>query len=333
MRRTTRARGLAAGALTLTMAVTLVACSTDDDASSSPSASSTASASAEPTTTAAPTASAEDVAAVAKIKVTGETGKEPKVTLPETPFTVGALVIRNESDGKGDEIKAGERLSVLQLAVSGADGKTLGSTYPDKEQALLLGSINENLEKELVGKHVGTRVVVASPETADGTATGAPQTNVYVLEVTDAKVVPDRATGEKQAPKDGLPTITLDSKGKPSITPSKADKPTSLVVQPLIKGSGPKVEAGQTVTVKYSGWLWDGTAFDSSWDRDPSTYAVQNIGQGQVITGWNEGLVGQTVGSQVLLVVPPDKGYGDKESGTIPANSTLVFVVDILDAA
>jgi peptidylprolyl isomerase len=103
------------------------------------------------------------------------------------------------------------------------------------------------------------------------------------------------------------------------------------VVQPLIEGDGPAVESGQTITVQYSGWLWDGTPFDSSWER--GTPAAFGIGVQQVITGWDEGLVGQKVGSQVLLVVPPDKAYGDTPKETIPAGSTLVFVVDVLAAS
>ena len=98
------------------------------------------------------------------------------------------------------------------------------------------------------------------------------------------------------------------------------------------KGSGPAVTAGQTVVVKYTGWLWDGTQFDSSWDAG-TTFPVSDIGSASVIDGWNEGLVGLNVGSQVLLVVPPDKGYGDTANGSIPASSTLVFVVDVLAAA
>ena len=71
--------------------------------------------------------------------------------------------------------------------------------------------------------------------------------------------------------------------------------------------------------------------FDSSWETGaPATFG---IGNGAVIVGWDEGLVGRTIGSQILLVVPPDKGYGDQGSGeTIPPGATLVFVIDILDA-
>ena len=78
--------------------------------------------------------------------------------------------------------------------------------------------------------------------------------------------------------------------------------------------------------------LWaDGTVFDSSWTRkSPATFA---IGTGNVIPGWDKGLVGKKVGSRVLLLVPPADGYADKAQGKIPANAALVFVVDILDAS
>ena len=73
------------------------------------------------------------------------------------------------------------------------------------------------------------------------------------------------------------------------------------------------------------------SVFDSSWSRGaPATFS---IGTGGVIPGWDKGLVGKKVGSRVLLVVPPADGYGAQAQGKIPANSTLVFVVDILDAS
>ncbi|MDM7830254.1 FKBP-type peptidyl-prolyl cis-trans isomerase [Cellulomonas edaphi] len=331
MRRTTRARGLAAGALALTLAATLAACGTDsgdDNAASKPSASASSPA---PTTTAAPTASAADVALVRQIKVVGEAGKEPKVTLPKTPFAVGGIVVNLLEDGTGAAIKDGQQLSMQIAVISGDDGKVLQSSYTSSPQLFTAGATQiPDLDKALEGTHVGSRLILAAPSNPQATA--APSTQVFAIEVIDAKDIPTRAEGTAVAPKDGLPVVTLDGSGKPAITASKADKPTTLVAQPLIKGKGEKVKAGQTVTVKYSGWTWDGKPFDSSWERDPSTFDVTNIGQAQVIAGWNEGLVGQTVGSQVLLVVPPDKGYGDSANGEIPASSTLVFVVDILSA-
>ncbi len=125
--------------------------------------------------------------------------------------------------------------------------------------------------------------------------------------------------------------VELAKNGAPKIFMPKADAPKDLIVQPLIVGDGPTVEAGQTVEVKYTGAIWDtGKVFDSSWKRGAS--AQFPIGVGSVIAGWDEGLVGQTVGSQVLLVIPPDKGYGasGQPSAGIKGTDTLVFVVDIL---
>ena len=94
----------------------------------------------------------------------------------------------------------------------------------------------------------------------------------------------------------------------------------TLVSQDLIKGEGAEVKDTQTVVAHYTGWLLDGTQFDSTFSLDG------------VIKGWKQGLAGHTVGSQVLLVVPPSLGYGSEAKDKIPANSTLVFVVDILAA-
>ena len=104
-------------------------------------------------------------------------------------------------------------------------------------------------------------------------------------------------------------------------------------MQPLIEGTGPVVKAGQTVTVHYKGAIWrDGSVFDASWKRKQT--AQFSIGTGQVIAGWDTGIVGQRVGSQVLLVIPPDQGYGStgQASAGIKGTDTLVFVVDILAA-
>src|SRR5207247_6412396 len=119
------------------------------------------------------------------------------------------------------------------------------------------------------------------------------------------------ATGDTVTPPGGLPTVVLDGTGKPTITvpPAGTVAPTDLVVQPLIVGTGPVVASGQTITVHYTGVIWgSGKQFDSSWDR--GTPIDFSIGTGKVIKGWDQALVGQTVGSQVLLVVPPALGYG-----------------------
>jgi len=147
------------------------------------------------------------------------------------------------------------------------------------------------------------------------------------------RTVMKRATGTPVPPVAGLPTVKLAADGSPTISVPATPAPTTLIAQPLINGTGPVVAAGQTITVQYTGVIWTtGKKFDSSWDRGASIDFA--IGVKQVIPGWDAGLVGQTVGSQVLLVVPPDQGYGaaGQPSGGISGTDTLVFVVDILDA-
>lgn len=315
-RHRTARRGMAAAALALTLGLSLAACSGDsgDDPSSSPSASTGADA-------------AADQAALADVKVefTDATTK-PTITLPGTPFTVTTPVIDVREPGTGEEIKEGQAMEIQLVAVSGKDGSELQETYSAKPENVGLDA-DFIFHDDFAGQKVGTRFVFAVPEQSAGAGSA-----VIAGEVVGVHDVPTRASGEAVAPVPGLPTVTLDDTGKPSLTPATGTPPTTLVVQPLIKGTGPAVVAGQTVTVKYTGWLWDGTQFDSSWDRG-ATFPVENVGQAAVIAGWNEGLVGQTVGSQVLMVIPPDKGYGDQAQGEIPAGSTLVFVVDILEAS
>ncbi|WP_249051695.1 FKBP-type peptidyl-prolyl cis-trans isomerase [Cellulomonas fimi] len=265
--------------------------------------------------------SAEDVAALEAVTVTeGAEGADPTLEF-EQPFTVSAAVARVITEGEGAALEDGQVLSMHYVVVSGADGTTQGSTYGAEPDRITLGDekLIPALNDVLGDQSVGARVLLAIP--------GAENTALMLIDVADARSIPTRAEGEPVVPPAGLPVVALDNEGVPSVKPVDGEAPTELVVQPLIKGDGPPLEAGQTVTFNYSGWLWDGTPFDSSWEGAPFT---TTLGTQQVIQGWDQGLAGQTVGSQVLLIVPPALGYGDQERGPIPANSTLVFVVDIL---
>ncbi|NYI42568.1 FKBP-type peptidyl-prolyl cis-trans isomerase [Demequina lutea] len=127
-----------------------------------------------------------------------------------------------------------------------------------------------------------------------------------------------------------LPQITRAANGAPSVDFAGAIKPEGLVVEVLEAGDGAAVVEGQQITVHYAGWLWDGAKFDASWDRgEPISFG---IARGSLIDGWVEGIVGQPVGSKLLLSVPPEKGYGARSMGPIPGGSTLVFAVDVLEA-
>ncbi|MCW8889952.1 MAG: FKBP-type peptidyl-prolyl cis-trans isomerase [Sedimenticola sp.] len=105
---------------------------------------------------------------------------------------------------------------------------------------------------------------------------------------------------------------------------------SGLKYDDLVEGEGATAAAGQRVVVHYTGWLTDGSKFDSSLDRnDPFTFG---LGQGQVIRGWDEGVQGMKVGGKRKLTIPPQLGYGAHGAGgVIPPNATLVFEVELLE--
>jgi FKBP-type peptidyl-prolyl cis-trans isomerase FkpA len=112
---------------------------------------------------------------------------------------------------------------------------------------------------------------------------------------------------------------------------------TGLQITDVTNGEGATAEAGQTVIVHYTGWLYDpsqpdnkGEKFDSSVDRgQPFSFP---LGAGQVIRGWDEGFAGMQIGGKRILVIPPEMGYGERGAGgVIPPNATLMFEVDLLE--
>ena len=104
---------------------------------------------------------------------------------------------------------------------------------------------------------------------------------------------------------------------------------SELIIEDLTVGDGATATAGQSVLVHYTGWLTDGTKFDSSLDRgEPFEF---NLGRGQVIAGWDQGVAGMQIGGKRKLTIPPELGYGSRGAGgVIPPNATLVFDVELL---
>lgn len=129
---------------------------------------------------------------------------------------------------------------------------------------------------------------------------------------------------------ENLPTASGSFGEKPTLTFPDTAAPGELVVTVLSQGDGDVVEAGDDIEVHYLGQVWNGRVFDNSYDRGSSISF--GIGVGQVIAGWDEGLVGRTVGSRVLLSIPSHLGYGDRgvPQAGIGGGDTLVFVVDVV---
>ena len=286
------------------------------------------------------TADPADQAALDDVEVElGDDGEAPAITFDE-PFEVGTTARRVLEEGDGEEAGDGSTVVFDFVFLNGRDGAEVSTSY-GLEPATV--TVDENLlpgvRIALTGLQPGAQAITAIAP-ADGFAgqgddpeSGVKEddTLLFFVHVQDVRMPLARAEGTAVDPVEGLPTVELADDGAPTITVPGGEAPTELVAQPLIEGDGPEVEAGQSITVHYTGVLWDGgEEFDSSWSSGaPATFS---IGTGDVIPGWDKGLVGQTVGSQVLLVIPAADAYGDAGQGSIPAGATLVFVVDILDA-
>lgn len=125
----------------------------------------------------------------------------------------------------------------------------------------------------------------------------------------------------------GVPfdSSALNSEAGASAQPEASS--SQLSVQDQAAGTGRAAQPGDTVTVNYTGKLQDGTVFDSSVGKTPFSFT---LGAGQVISGWDQGLVGAQAGTKRTLVIPPQLGYGASDYGPIPGNSTLIFDIDVL---
>ena len=125
----------------------------------------------------------------------------------------------------------------------------------------------------------------------------------------------------------------MSDKTKPEIDFPGENPPADLLVQDLVVGDGTEATAGRTVSAHYVGVAWStGEEFDASWDRGaPLRFQV---GVGQVIQGWDQGLLGMKVGGRRKITIPPHLGYGDRGAGgAIKGGETLIFVVDLEDVA
>ncbi len=274
--------------------------------------------------------------------VTVKAGAKPTISLSKKPVSVARTTTKVLTVGHGATVKKGQNVSVNYVVVDGRDGKQADSTFGRKPVTLTAdpAQVLPGIAAGLVDQKIGSRVLVGVPPADAFGSKGNQQLGVkptdtllFLLDIKAAHTPLTKATGTPVTPPKGLPAVQVDSTGRPTITVPKTAAPKKLVAQQLIRGHGPKVTAGQTLTTQYTGVIWaTGKKFDSSFDHGKPANFV--IGAGQVIPGWDKALVGQPVGSRVLIVVPPAEGYGKngQPQAGIKGTDTLVFVVDILDA-
>lgn len=148
----------------------------------------------------------------------------------------------------------------------------------------------------------------------------------------DQPAPPPAATAAPTVGPDGVPALTgtpTDLEEPTQALAGGPQPPAQLVTQDVVVGDGPAATATDTVEVRYTGTLYsDGRLFDSSWARgfDPVSFPLSGV-----VPGFAQGVTGMQPGGRRVIVIPPELGYGERGQGPIPANSTLVFVVDLLE--
>lgn len=275
--------------------------------------------------------------AISGLTVSGEFGEEPTVEVDG--LDVEEAVVAELISGDGPEVARDSSVNYRFYIVNDT-GELVSNNYPEpRPQSIQVDEQVEVLGDALAGSNIGDRVALAVPVTdlfgPEGGAQfglAADDDLVIVMDLIEETAEP--LTGpegtEQEAPA-GLPTpveedgeVTgLDFEDTPRNAPGK------LQVVTLVEGEGPEVQVNDAVTVDYLGTVWRGDApFDESYSGEPTTFT---LAEGGLIDGWVEGLQGVPVGSRVMLVVPPEKGYGAAGAGEqIPGGATLVFVVDVL---
>lgn len=263
------------------------------------------------------------------VKVSGELGSAPTVSF-DTPMTVDATQRTVTTAGSGDEVEADSTITMQYSLYSGTTGEVLAQTdYTAAASTLTLGGLIPGLESTLLCTPAESRVVgVVAPDDAfgadgsDSLGVAADETLVFVIDV--VSIVPTAA--DAMIPwTDDVPTVSRAADGTPTVTLPDTDPPADLMLTVLTEGDGAVVADGDSVTVDYQGTSWDtGEIFDQSFGKTPATFATN-----QVVAGFGAALVGQKVGSTVLVTIPPIYGYGTDPSAAQLGGQTLVFLIDI----
>jgi peptidylprolyl isomerase len=277
------------------------------------------------------------------LEVSGEFGSAPEVTVDE-PLDLEESESEVLSEGDGNPVVEGKQALLHLYVANGTNGEKALSTYDQGvPQAFQMSEAQlfKSVVDATVGENVGTRlVVVAPPKDAFG-AQGNEQFNlsgeddvvfvVDVMSVEPTEVLEGPEGADATGLPEDLPTVEEQDGQVTGIgfenTPNRP--PNELEVVTLVEGDGPEVREGSLVTFDYLGQVYGSDeVFDQSYDAEPRPFPV---GVGGLIPAWDEGLVGATRGSRIMIIAPPDMAYGEQGSPpTIPGNSTLVFVVDVL---
>lgn len=271
---------------------------------------------------------------VAGVDVSDDFGIQPTVD-----FEAGLSAERTERsvviEGDGEATAAGDTVEVAYTvinATTGTEVDSYGYTEGETVQFVADATIQrEGFARAIGCLNVGSRVVAVIPPAEAFGEQGLPDLGIQpedslVLVVDIEGLQPTRAWGDDQPAPEGLPAVALDDSGRPTVEIPAADPPADLQVAALKVGDGPVVGDADTVTLQYHGVSWNtGEVFDESWPT-PTSFSLTGV-----VPGFAQAIAGQTVGSQVIAVIPPSLAYGEEGASTSPlAGQTLVFVIDIL---
>ncbi len=254
------------------------------------------------------------------VEVGGEPGRKPVVTYVP-PLTVSSTYRRTIWEGTGPALVDDQPVLFDFYLEDATDATVVRQSYDTRPTTRDLSreALGDDLFQTLHGQRVGARLLQVAP------APGSGQDRFPTVTVID--VLPLRAEGEPVPVRDDmvLPAVTLGPDGAPSITATGTDPPTTVVAQPLIRGSGTQVAAQDTVTFQYAIFTWSGEPIDSSWDRgQPESQSLIDLAS--VLSSWFED---QPVGSQIELVVPPEESLRIGQSQEYKGQ-TFVLVLDLL---
>jgi peptidylprolyl isomerase len=276
------------------------------------------------------------------VSISGAVGSEPQVDW-KSKMTASDVQTTTLTKGDGDTVAEDDIVSAQLWIGNGFSQKKAFSSYDQggAQQLTVNAQLSPVLHDAVKGATIGSRIAVTAPADKLFGASGNAQLGignkdpiVIVIDLISKPKPPLKGPkGKAQSAPSWAPKLITKGDAVTALDFAKAPKPNGkLRSAVLIKGTGPAVKKGQTITVNYLGEVYGGKApFDESYSKTPATFG---IGEGQVIPGWDKTIVGQNLGSRLVLAIPPKDGYGKKgqPQAGIKGTDTLYFVVDILAA-
>jgi chitodextrinase len=280
------------------------------------------------------------------VTASGNVGSAPKVDFPTPLIASAAPQVSVITEGDGALIMPGDQVDFDFSLADGSTGDALGASGYDEEQ---FSRTSVGLDDNAVGTalecmHVGSRVALVSrwefaKAAFDPSASSSFDDDATVVVVIEAiQRYLGKADGFNQLPRDGFPTVATAVDGTPGITVPAQAAPKTSGFSVIKGGDGAKLETDDKAVVHYSLWTWPGiegdepTSVGSTWDSHQAvTLALTDLSDGGgVPTGLLDALVGQRVGSQVLVILPPGDDSFPAGQGPAADDATYIFVVDLL---